>query len=552
MIPPGLSSFAKRHLCLLLAGLAFALALASPRLAFTDGDEGRYTLLGLALAEGQGRTDIHLPEPKPDFLTPPLFPWVVGAMIRAFGVSPLPLKASSLIFFAMAVGLLAGWARRRSGLSPSLLAMGVVLGCGNVFVLSMNWWILAEMFFLFLLVAAWSATDRESVSSRHALLWALLAGLLAGATVLVRPSGLALLPAGALHFATRRRWGPLLAFLVAGLLVNLPTMLHTQALVGTPIAYLTHYRPGAGSGELAAGSSALLETVRNVLVMAPRYHFHYVPQHLFFQLLDGGGLLHRIGLAAITPPLSFLIGLLVLAGMASRGRRFGVAEWFYLGYLALISTYNQPDWAARGEYFYQDRYLHSLLPLAGLYVLLALRWISARFRSPWAARLGILVPAAATAYVLLTSLAVCAIRLRAEGNVWGLSPFAPERHLAIDLPEHQAFGRFLELILWAGEHTEGNALLVSRMPRHAFLVGGRQGFRPTELNGKAGDTWGTWTGWAARRPLYIVQDGYGEETGYGLDGRRTVDPLLAAHPERFRLVHETAAPVTRLWRLLPE
>ncbi len=552
MIPPSLPAWAKRHLSLLLALLAFVLALASPRLAFTDGDEGRYTLLGLALAQGQGRTDIHLPEPKPDFLTPPLFPWVVAGLIRTLGADPIPLKASSLVFYALAVWGLADWARRRTGLSPALVACGIVLGCCNVFVLSMNWWILAEMFFLFLLVAAWSATDRDAGSKRDALLWALLAGLLAGATVLVRPSGLALLPAGALHFATRRRWGPMLAFLAAGLLVNVPTMLHTQALVGTPIAYLTHYRPGAGSRDIAADSNALLETIRNVLVMAPRYHFHYVPQHLFFQLLEEGGLLQRLGLAALAPAGSFAIGFLVLAGMASRGRRFGVIEWFYLGYLALISTYNQPDWAARGEYFYQDRYVHPLLPLAGLYVVLALRWLFARFRSPWAARLGILLPASAAAYVLLTSLAVCAIRLRVEGNVWGLSPYAPERHLAIDLPEHQAFGRFLKLAQWADGNTETNALLVSRMPRHMFLVNRRQGFRPTEMGGEAMDTWASWTSWAARRPLYVVQDGYGEDTGYGLDGRRTVDPLLATHPGRFQLVYETAPPVTRLWRLMPE
>ena len=64
-----LQSFPGRHVPAVLTLLALFLALTSIRLTFTDGDEGRYAQLGMAIAQGEGRTDIHLPKPGPDFLT---------------------------------------------------------------------------------------------------------------------------------------------------------------------------------------------------------------------------------------------------------------------------------------------------------------------------------------------------------------------------------------------------------------------------------------------------------------------------------------------------
>ena len=130
-----------------------------------------------------------------------------------------------------------------------------------------------------------------------------------------------------------------------------------------------------------------------------------------------------------------------------------------------------------------------------------------------------------------------------------LKAFSPQRHLNIPLDAHQAFGRYLEAASWIKENTPTDSIVVSRKPRHTYLMAERQGFRLVEVRELGETPFETISRHLSYGPVYILQDAYPEDSSYGRDRRVTIDPMLVEHAQQLKKVHSTEAPETTIWKL---
>lgn len=517
---------------------------------WSDGDEGRYLSLARAVATGQGQVAAYLPQPRPETLTPPGYVWYLALLHRMSSGSMLAMRLGSLAAFVLAGALFVRMLRADDRLSPVLRAAAVAAGLFPVVYLSFAWQLMSEaLFFLALFGALWAlarARDRGGWAD------AALAGAFAGLSLLVRPAGLALLVAGVLHLALRRRFRPAAVFAAVAVACYLPAVVRTVVLSGSALPHLSHFEGGAGG----VHESPLRVAAESIVQSFPRYFFFELPRHQFFSLFDHRSLLTRLHLGFAAGPLALAAALLVLAGSLARLRRPDAAVLFWWVYWPLLCAYNQPDYRAAGTFFYQPRYLIPLLPLAAVYLCEGLALLA----RPWAARLRkdpaqlAAGPALlAAAYVLLTGLGAAGVRLRNERPLWRYDDFAPERQLVRHNELDAAFGRYLESARWIGDHAPPDAAVASRKPDHVWLVSGARGFRydAGDAEKAAHDIWSHMLEQGRGRPLLILQDAFPAETGYGRTRVNGLDPVLEAHRGELELLHETAAPVTRIWRVRP-
>lgn len=527
-----------------LFGLICAVLLAALyfQATLTDGDEGRYLLLARSIAQGQGQSNVHYPEPSPEWLTPSLYPWVLGGLYAVFP-SIIFLKAFSWVCYAVAVFLFVLYLRRES-LNGMSMASIMALGMLTVFSLYYSWMILSEAFFLVFVMLFILLMPR--IESGQGLRFVFAAALIAGGSVLVRPVGIALVGAGVLSLFFRGRWRDGLIFLAAALAVNMPTIMRTMSVLGVPFAYMAHFDSAQESRGVL---TAFLQMMHAVSRLLPTHFLDGMPRAFFFSLFDNHCLLCNVGLGWMRPFAMTVISLLVLIGW---GRmmyvRRSAAEWLFLIFWPLISTYHVH--LTRGIEF---RYFFPVLPLAALYLYRGLEttaWGLRRiFKRDYPGERSVSVCAALMAvYVLTTSMVVAGIRIQYAWETRGMTAWAPERMLMQDDPDRRAFGRYLETVLWAKTNTPPDAVIVSRKPAHTYLFSDRKSHRYDMLNDVTG-VWNTITYYVQSRPVYLLEDAFSVESGYGRDRRGMLLPAMRAHSNALHLVYATREPVTRLWRV---
>jgi len=520
--------------------LSAVLVLFHVNLTWQDGDEDRHLLVARAMAEGHGQVNLHLPEPDPEVMTPPAYPFALAMLLNLFGSSLVPLMAFSAMCYVGFVYVVARIAEEDDELMGAGAWAVTMVGCFGVFMLGYAWRIFSEMPYLLVAFLAFLVVlkgDREG-TAMDVIMGAILAALAA----LVRPVGIALFPAGVLHYAFRREWRNVLVFVAVVVAVYGPFVVRTYLLAGVPIPHMLVYDP-EGTAMRAAGSSiaGLLGTMAESL---PYYFFHALPRRMFFSLFSEECLICMLGLRWLITPLTVLLSLGVLAGFLIKLRKGGLAECYWLIYWPMLGTFEQ--WP-------QDRYLLPVIPLAALYLgvacTVAIRKLFA-YQPRVRRKLTAAVLALPAVYVLLTAGGAGVVRLRNEIRAWGLHPWDPQRQLAIGWPDNRAFARYIQAGRWMGEHLPTNTVVVSRKPRHTYLFSGLRGHRYDGVDVKGTSTWDRITRHAGARPVAILQDGFSAESGYGHSRISMLDPALEAHRGELELVYETEEPETRVW-LLP-
>lgn len=509
---------------------------------WTDGDEGRYLLLAKAIAEGHGQTETHLPEPAQEWLTPPLYPHILGLIYRV-QPSIVVLKAFSAVsYLAFAIAFLVYISRQRY--SPYVSVAVFVIGALTVFSLYFSWMIFSEALFmlwvmLFLLYMG-QYHEKQGMASL------VLSAFCAGSSVLIRPVGLALIGAGCLTLATRLRWRSLILFLGIALLVNVPTIWRTMDVLGVPFAYMAHFGSEGRPGGLF---TAVEQMMHSVIVLLPQHFFNGLPRVFFFSFFDGHCLLCRLGLEFAIPVLKAVISVWVLMGWLYRmWTRRSAAEWLFFIFWPLISTYHVH--LTRGI---ESRYFLPVLPLAAVYLYEGLR-LTAHVIYKWKPRMvhreliSTSVIMGMALYVLSASAVVGAIRIRNAWQTRAMSSWDPERFLIQESIDQKAFGRYIEVARWAATHTPSNAVIVSRKPMHTYLISNRKSHRYDQLHGYTG-IWHTITAYAFHRQVYVLEDSFSVASGYGKDRLGMLLPAMRAHSNELHLVYESSPPTTRLWQV---
>lgn len=540
-----------RRVLLIIGLLAALLGLMFIKRTWTDGDEGRYLGLATAIAQGEGQTLSHLPVPEPEWLTPPGYITALGWLHRATGGDLFWLRFFSLLCYVLGCVAFAAYALRRDGRPGTILLPALVAGLFTVPLLSHSWMFMTETpFFLVMALSMWVAADNRGPGRNRR---AFTAGALCGLAMLIRPAGIALLPALLAVYALRRHFlGVLLALLGFGLLFS-PTIIRSMRLIGVPFPHMTHFASEAETGS----GGGLTRLMGNIVESFPAYYTRDLPSHLLYSLFDYRCLLCLLGLGSLVKPLSILVAVLVTIGFLARLRRPGVGEFFWIAYWPFLCSYNQPDYEAAGIFLYQARYLLPILPLAGWYLVEGLGCLGRLLpgRGPVWPRVGPALGLAVAAYVLLAALGAGVARLRNEAAVWGRSDFDPVRQYQLASETDHALGTYLEAAHWLASNTPPDAVVASRKPEHVWLVSQRRGFRydgadlPHGSAHELTNVWDIILSQSGQGPLYILEDGFPAGTGYGNVRIHALVPALAAHEDDLELLMETRAPTARVWRV---
>lgn len=514
---------------------------------WTDGDEGRYAALGRSVSLGRGFALLHHPEKPREFLTPPLYPLLLGAADHALGGSIEAMRWISFLAYLGCAACLIRMIFRLPNFTMEEKIAAAVLACLPVWMLSFAWQIMSEMTYLFFTLLCLSLFHAKHKSAPA---WA---GLTAGLALLVRPGGLVMIAVAPLVYRGKGRVKRLALFLLCMGAVSMLWLARTQYHTGHWFEHTSHL---AAESTTLAGS--LWSNLENLTRSFPIYFFRSMPAMLFFSLFDHHHFLETVAGTTVSHWASIAVALVVLGGWASRLRQHPSAyEWYWLFGWLLACIYNQPDYAARGDFFFQPRYIFPLLALSGLYFIaglsaccrLAGRWLPC-CRRPGCKRTVLILP---TAYILLTSTAAGMARTAKTFTHWGREGWDPARLADTGFDVDKAFAQYMAAGSWMRDALPVRAVVASRKPEHIWLVSGKKGFRYDA--DRLEPELGLWDNLLAHRrfgPVYILQDGFPASVDYGKVRISSLNPLLAANRSNLELVYERGDPPTRIWKVIPE
>jgi hypothetical protein len=327
-------------------------------------DDGVYTVLGRALAEGRGYHSLHLVGQPVQVKYPPGFPVILSLLWR-LGGSLTAVQHIVGRLHAAVVGTLAAllwWlGRARFGAPRALLVLFVLTPLLLDAAIQYYTIPLAEPWFMLGWVGVLVLWDRASAAQpgRIRSLLLLAAGLLAGVTVLVRNQAIVLLPALLLGLASRRcRFRDHLMTVAPMLLpIGVWHFYHAALIARGPLARLPDetaygtWLTGQGSGL----ANTLLGSVRDNVISYGTQMGPYL---------------------TATHPLGELIVLMAVVVMALGAvlllRREPVLGISAIGALGIVLIWP----------YAQDRLLLSVLPFTGLALVGALAPWSRRWPTP--------------------------------------------------------------------------------------------------------------------------------------------------------------------------
>ena len=211
-----------------------------------SGDNAEYIILARSLAQGEGLTHIHSPEPGPATKFPFGFPLLLAPLAWAFPDDWVPMKYLVLTLFSLGMGVLYQLARERMGVWPALSVVALCLMAGKSYLtegaagethgpilLHYAHQVMSEVPYLtFSLLALW-LVDRGVRRQGLRGNWQFLGGVACAIwACCIRTSGIALVAAVAGHLLLRRDFRRCLFFVGATFLCLLPWTLRNQAVGG--------------------------------------------------------------------------------------------------------------------------------------------------------------------------------------------------------------------------------------------------------------------------------------------------------------------------------
>lgn len=426
----------------LLAGVmvvsAIVVALAFNPVPHTGGDNAGYVSLAYDLITNGAYTDVFDPEGQPHTKYPPVFPMILAALIWMGARTWVALKMTAAVATVAAVGLTFLWAER---------ALGPVRGFAVALLLSVSaavvyysHWILSDPLFLALTMAALYALSRADEDDAGAG-WLVAGVVAAGLAYFTRSAGLPLVVAVLAWLGFRRRWRALAA----------------SATPFAPLALAWWWRGrGVGVGSYASefwmvdpyqpalGTIGVVGLIPRAFSNLSSYALDHGPAGVVGQEASG---LAVIGVA---------LTLAAIVGWGVRVReRLGPAELFFPLYAGLILLWPEV-WGG-------DRFVLPLYPFVFYYGAVTLHEITSWLPSAAegfaiaAVSLALLVPAARNLQVVSSESSACA-RLAEENGVWAC--YGPQ------------VAHFVEAATWAGQALPAGSAVLSRKPRHFYLLSG--------------------------------------------------------------------------------
>ncbi|MBU0679598.1 MAG: hypothetical protein KJ626_15965 [Verrucomicrobia bacterium] len=502
----------------------------------TGGDNAAYFLSARSVVRDHCLNLEYQALPVPDF-TPAGYPFLLASLFSVVGESVIAGKILNVIFYILMALCITRWMiREEEEISSSEIAAAVAVGVFPVSLLALTSAYASEMSYLFFTVLVLLIVGDR----RRAKLGLMFpAGVLTGLAYLIRTPAVALAGAIGLSLLLGKRWRHLVYFGLGCLCVMVPWAIR-QSLAGQAGGYYVTL-----AGEFSDGANPALIVAQTALSSAWKY-FWMIPDVIFYELFSGRALISDAISEAGAAVLKAIFLALVLVGLIQRLRKWEVAEFYVLATFALISGF-----AFMSDF--QGRYLLPMLPFIGLYLVrgiafIAKGWCGIQKRI---SEKGVRSAAAFGVVVLLLLLASAAgvQHLRREVSLRGIGPWDPARYRAYETPYYDSFATFVEAAGWIRTNTPPDAVVASRAQQQIRMFSDRKGWRYDAPKREGKDAWSAITNMAAQFVVYVIEDSFPADTGFGKSRVNVLEPLLAAHEGRFDLVYESAAPNTRVWRV---
>lgn len=495
------------------------------------GDEALYLMLGQSLRFEGRYAEIGIAGQPPETTYPPGFPILIAGVMALTGTgqplhsSIVPVKIAVLLLHLLALALLFNLLARHG--PPWAAAATIVAVAVHPLITDLSTQPMTDVPFLSAAIAVLWLLDRAQRAGpqgRAALLWAALAGAMAGFAMLIRLPGAILIVCGLIAFWAQRRWPLVVVFVLAAGISLSPWLWHVASAgaVESPIAAVGSadlYQQGeASSITLADLSSRLLLNAHTSISALSSYILNQPWRRLPADLLASWA-------AKLDFGFGLLLGSLMIPGLVSAVRR---KQWamlmFGAGLQAILLIWPYP----------QPRYALPLIPFYFFYLFLGLDWLwrqSGRGRSQ---RIGVALFAASAVVMLLLASFDAGWHTQARRHAPDVVAF----HRFTDAE----WANYFQASGWAAEHSPSDAVIMSRKPTLTYLFDERTA--TPFVWSRAADDWSAVL--AASNVSFIIEDAF----TWSDVTDRFLKPVLTADPDRFELVYETTAPVTRVWRVV--
>lgn len=347
---------------IIIAAIFFSRSLSGLMQVGALNDDGVYTVLGKAIAEGKGYISLHLANSPVQEKFPPGFPLILALLWKMSGTVQGVQHLVSLlhpVVIGVTSALLYWVGRTRLGASRALLCLFMLLPL--VFDASIQYYTipLSEPWLMLawaVVLALWEQSEGTTPGNRLFLVGA--AGLTAAFAILVRSQGVVLIPALIVALGARRfsRWDRVTA--IALMLVPLVIwhFYHSAMVARGPLSELPDE---VSYGNWAIGGSGAAKFIAGSVGSNISTYIHWIG----YYLTGIGG----IGIIAA----ALLIGLMIIGSVAVLRKQplLGVSS---LGGMVIVILWP----------FAQDRLLLTVMPFAGLAAALWLTPLVMRWSAP--------------------------------------------------------------------------------------------------------------------------------------------------------------------------
>lgn len=482
-----------------------------------NGDNVEYYLLGTSIAQGDGFSDIRLPEKPASNRFPPGYPFIVSLVIKAFSGDIHAIKYVNGIFLLCSILVL------------FLLFKKIIKNIHLSFVISILLLLNAQLlrsstimmseisYLLFSVIALYALMKINYGSSfyKNGAFYVMLLSVVVA--YLIRSSGLALVGGVLLVLIFERKWKYLLGFLGGFIALNLPWYLRSKiSNVGTTggymdiLMYKNPYRRELGTMEIK-------DWVARLFHNAERYITHEIPNGCF----------SFIDVKYNDPILTkeWIIGIFIVAlsifGLIKLERYRNILLFYLLGNFGIMLLWP--------EVWFGTRFLLPVIPIILMLSILGSYSMITYFFTKLNIKSGVLIN-----IILPFGFLILASSFRP-----GLRTL--NENAKRDYPAN--YKNYFELGVWANQNLSDTSIVACRKPGLFYLFSRRY----STVYLQTSDTEALIESMQNRKVDYVVL----EELGYSSTARYLY-PAIQKYPAKFKAIKRMGESNTYLFEFHPE
>lgn len=478
------------------------------------GDSAGYYILGNALANGDGYTNIQYIDKSPANHFPPGYPFIISIIITLFSNKITTIISANGFFLWMSVLVLFYLFYKFSkNISFSFIA-GIFLLL-NYYIMRSSTMMMSEAPFIFfssLSFLLYIKTDFEKPFYKNLMFLALLLSVCI--SYYIRTTGIAMLVTIIVLLLFKKKWKYAATMAGGFILLVLPWIIRGQQLGGNPyiqqLLQRNPYRPELGGMELRDWFPRFLENVQ-------RYITREIPSSCFS--------ITTIKYKELVVSSEWILGILTLIVIAYgiyKLKDFRLLMLFYIIANLGILLLWPPVWTG-------TRFMLPVIPMLlfllgnGLYEILKWLFLQMKLKNY---------------YVLQFGLPLCFL--------FAIPIYKPQLELLHQTAKNNYpnnYKKYFDIAIWANQHTESNDIICCRKPELFYLFAKRYvtNFKNTlnkeeeiEFLKKA-------------KVNYVVLD----QLGYSSTGRNLY-PAIQKYPEKFKLLYQLKNPDTYFMKFNPD